>query len=248
VPRATLADLALPPPPIIVGHRGAPGQAPENTLPSFAAAVEQRADMIEFDLHLTADGELVASHDENLMRTAGVDVDIERTPYRDLLEIDVSRYFGSFPKTTMPRMEEALQAIPADLPVNLELKCVAADLELYAVALEERLARGRILVSSFRWELLRVIRRRMPLLPLAPIADKNAPELARIAAELEATSAHCNHETITAAIVERLSRASTPALTYTVNDLAVAERMFAMGVAGVFTNYPGAFVRRFRPS
>src|SRR6185436_12347123 len=60
--RTTLWDLGLPlHQPLIVGHRGACGYAPENTLPSLELAVAQSVDMIEFDVHLTRDGELLAS-------------------------------------------------------------------------------------------------------------------------------------------------------------------------------------------
>src|SRR5690606_31658241 len=58
-------------PPLVIAHRGASGHRPENTLPAFALAVEQRADMIETDLHRTRDGAVVITHDEELAGLGG---------------------------------------------------------------------------------------------------------------------------------------------------------------------------------
>ena len=55
--------------PIVIGHRGAAGEAPENTLASFALALEQGAEGIELDVHITKDGEIVVCHDATLDRT-----------------------------------------------------------------------------------------------------------------------------------------------------------------------------------
>jgi glycerophosphoryl diester phosphodiesterase len=54
---------------LIVGHRGASSYRPESTMPSFALAIEQGADAIELDVHLTADGQLAVIHDDTLDRT-----------------------------------------------------------------------------------------------------------------------------------------------------------------------------------
>ena len=76
---AGVAALGLEAPPWIVGHRGAAGEAPENTLPSFLLAAQQGADMIELDVQLAADGELVVVHDWDLERLAGVPLVVEET-------------------------------------------------------------------------------------------------------------------------------------------------------------------------
>ena len=245
--RSTLTDLGLPRAPLIIGHRGACGHAPENTMPSFSLAVEALADMIELDLHLTGDGELVASHDCDLTRTAGLTTNVELTDYPALRDINVAMYFGDYPATTIPRLDDVLEVLPPHLPVNLELKCVGADHRRYVDVLRTKLNRDGILISSFNWNLLREVRRHLPQIAIAPLADENAPELPAIARELDATSAHCNWETVTRPIVSELRDENIPVLVYTVNDIGVAERMLAMGVRGVFTNFPAEFVAHFGP-
>lgn len=242
-----LSDIGLPRAPLIIGHRGACGLAPENTLPSFSLAVEQLADMIELDLHLTRDGELVAAHDCDLTRTSGITIMVEDSDYAALRDINVASYFGDYPSTTMPRVEQILEAVPRHVPINLELKSLNADPERYVEVLQTKLTRDNILISSFDWTLLRHVRRRMRDVAIAPIADRNAAELPAIAEELRATSAHCNWRTITPAIVQQCNLLGVPVFVYTVNDVGTAEEMLAMGVRGIFTNFPGAFVEHFGP-
>lgn len=246
--RTTLRDLGLPAnKPFIIGHRGACGYAPENTLPSLRLAVAQAVDMIEFDVHLTGDGELLASHDPHLNRTAGFPFLIELTESDFLRRFNVAAHFDpQYPETPMPRIEEAFDAIPPSLPVNVELKCLHADHASYVDVLQKKLNRKRLLISSFDWPLLREARARLPERAMAPLADQNANDLPEIAEELQATSAHCNFETMTARIVEKLRARHVPVLVYTVNDIEIAREMFAMGVSGVFTNFPADFIRYFR--
>ena len=73
----------------VVGHRGANAEAPENTLKSFRKAIEIGADMIEFDIHITKDGEIVVTHDASLMRVAKVNINVENVNYSDLESIDM---------------------------------------------------------------------------------------------------------------------------------------------------------------
>lgn len=243
--RQTLIDLGLSHFPLIVGHRGACGHAPENTLPSLSLAVEHLADMVELDLHLTLDGELIASHDSDLTRTSGVGLLIEENDYGSLCDINVASYLGDYPPTMMPRLEEVFATIPRHVPINLELKSTCADPRRYVAALQSKLTRGGILISSFDWNLLREVRHILPEIAVAPLADGNADELAKIALSLTATSAHCNYETITPAIVQDLDSDGVPVLVYTVNDVTTAMEMLAIGVRGVFTNFPGEFVGHF---
>ena len=68
--------------PLIIGHRGAKGLAPENTLPAFRAGIDAGADGVEFDVQRTVDGHLVVFHDDDLKRLAGVDGRIVKSTLR----------------------------------------------------------------------------------------------------------------------------------------------------------------------
>ena len=109
--------------PQIIAHRGASGDAPENTLAAFRLAWEQEADGIEMDLHLSRDGKIVVFHDKTLRRTAGVRGRVCDKTWDELRCLDVGlwkdpRWRGE----RIPLLEEALEVVPLGKSVWLELK------------------------------------------------------------------------------------------------------------------------------
>lgn len=78
--------------PVIVAHRGASHDAPENTLPAFELAWEQGADAIEGDFHLTRDGHIICLHDKDTKRTAGVKLVVKNSPLAELRKLDVGEW------------------------------------------------------------------------------------------------------------------------------------------------------------
>ena len=234
-----IAHLDLGPRPWIVGHRGACGEAPENTIESFLLAIAQGAVMIELDLQLTRDGRLIALHDWDLLRTAGAPIVGEDATAAEIQALNVGRYQER--AATAPTVEEIFDALPPDYPLNLELKCRHTDQRHYARALQRAVAGCRhLLVSGFEWDLLRQVREILPDIPIAPLAHESLLPVLAAARELRAAAVHCHHEAMTSEFVQLSSRAGMPVLVYTVDDAAMASSQFAMGVAGVFTNYPGA--------
>ena len=236
------AALGLEAPPWIVGHRGAAGEAPENTLPSFLLAAQQGADMIELDVQLAADGELVVVHDWDLERLAGVPLVVEETAAAALRPHAVGAVAGA--PCWIPELAEVLTALPPGLPLNLELKRRRADrARLVDAVLRAVAGRERVLVSSFDWELLRQLRRRVRELPLAPIAEREPARLLAAGRELDAATLHCHRRLATRGLAGAARRAGQPLLAYTVNQPKGARRLFGVGVAGVFTDHPGALRR-----
>ena len=239
--------LGLPEPPWIVGHRGAAGEAPENTLASFRLALEQGTDMIELDLQLTADGALVACHDWDLRRL------LARAPAGDSAE--GGNIEGTVVETStlsalrrsdleLPTLPEILAALPADTPLNLELKRRRADRQAFAHALRLAVAdRSRLLISSFDWTLLAAVRELEPERPLAPVGRVRSPPLLAAAERLGAWSVHCHRRMVAAPLVAATHDRGRPLLAFTVNDPAEARRFFDLGVDGVFTDHPGRLRR-----
>jgi glycerophosphoryl diester phosphodiesterase len=234
-------DLGLSEPPWIVGHRGVAGEAPENTLDSFELAIAQGADMVELDLQLTADGRLVVCHDWDLARLGDSDLVIETSGYSALAEVEISGPFR-LPgrRRTLSTLPEVLAALPAEVALNLELKRQTADPQRLA----ERLAaavvgRPRLLISSFDWPLLGIVRDLLPGAALAPLGGRHADPAALVdqAAALDAWSIHCRRSLASVRLVA--AAGERPVLAYTVNEPDVARRLFDRGVRGVFTDFPG---------
>lgn len=109
--------------PLLVGHRGAMDVAPENTFPSFAAGLAGGADIIEFDVQLTADGKVVVFHDDDLLKKTGVTGRICDHPADYLQTLDVGSYFDHhFANTPMPLLEEVLVWGKGRVALMIELK------------------------------------------------------------------------------------------------------------------------------
>lgn len=109
--------------PLIIAHRGASYDAPENTLAAFRLAWEQGADGIEGDFYLTADRQIVCFHDKDTQRVAGVKHVIAETPFATLRALDVGAWKGpQFRGERMPTLAEVLTVVPSGKKIFIELK------------------------------------------------------------------------------------------------------------------------------
>ena len=140
----------------IIGHRGARGVAPENTVPAIRHGVEVGAQAIEIDLHASKDGELVVIHDPTLDRTTNGTGPVDQRSLAELRELDAGYRFSpddgrTFPSrgqgVRIPSLDEAMAAI-ADLPAILEVKSAAAG-RLLADWLPGRPEFDRIILGGF---------------------------------------------------------------------------------------------------
>ena len=119
---------------IVVAHRGASRHRPENTLPSFALGVEQGADAIELDVHVSADGELVVIHDDTMNRTTDMTGAVAGLTLAEIKRADAGATFtaddGSFPYRgtglTVPTFAEVLDWLPDGIGLVVEIKARAA--------------------------------------------------------------------------------------------------------------------------
>lgn len=206
--------------------------------------------MVELDLQLSADGRVVVFHDRAIRGAEG-----SLRPVGELTLAQIKRCRplwgrpGAERAYEVPTLDEVLAAAPPELPLNLEIKRhdtsggPAGLLEALAGVLGER---RQVLVSSFDVELLVEARRRLPGLPLAPLGGRSARwrELVELARQLDAFSIHLSRRLAAAlareGILERPEAAERPVLAYTVNRVSEARRLLAAGLAGVFTDEPGA--------
>ena len=140
-------------------HRGFKGKYPENTMLAFKKAVEIGADGIEFDVHLSKDGELVIIHDETLERTTdGGSLVCEKT-LEDLKKLNASKLYPDFEIQRIPTLREYFEfAKDKEIITNIELKNSIIDYEgieekVYRLIEEFGLAE-KIIISSFNHESL----------------------------------------------------------------------------------------------
>ena len=137
-----------PPRPRLFGHRGASGEAPENTLEAFRRAIDDGAGYLELDVHATRDGRIVAIHDATVDRTTNGSGEVRSFSLDELRRLDAGHRFeasGTFPwrgrGVVVPTLDEILDAFPAT-PLNLEVKQKEPAIEAAVVRLLED--RGRL--------------------------------------------------------------------------------------------------------
>lgn len=219
-----LADVPF----LVIGHRGAAGLKPENTLASFRAAVELGVHGVELDAR-RVQGELVVIHDDALERTTDGHGAVGGQSFAALRRLDAGE------GERVPTLAEVLGAVPEQVLVNVELKgpCTAAPV---AAALAP-LARP-LLVSSFDPQRLAEFRRRCPQVPVAPLVGGWAPDVPEAAAALGAWGVHLPLRVVNGARVAALRRRGLRCVVYTVNSRRRAANLRALGVDGVFTDYP----------
>ncbi|HEY4744830.1 MAG TPA: glycerophosphodiester phosphodiesterase family protein, partial [Desulfuromonadaceae bacterium] len=113
----------MTPQPLIIGHRGASRDAPENTLAAFRLAWAQGADGIEADFRLTRDGRIVCIHDPTTGRTAGTDIGVAASTLEELRRLDVGAWKGQeWAGAAIPTIEEVLGQLPPGKRLLIELK------------------------------------------------------------------------------------------------------------------------------
>jgi glycerophosphoryl diester phosphodiesterase len=230
-----------PPRPRVLAHRGLALEAPENTLLSFAHAVGVGASYLETDVHLTADGVAVVSHDPSLRRVAGRDVDVSRLTMAELRRVDLGHGQGYC------SLEEALDAF-GETRFNIDVKAetaVAATVD----AVQRTRAGARVLLTSFS------DRRRRRLGELVPDAVTSAGRAGVIrarraafagadalrralrgAAALQVPERVGPVRFVTSRFVERVHEAGVEVHVWTVNDPADMVRLLDLDVDGLVTD------------
>jgi glycerophosphoryl diester phosphodiesterase len=229
--------------PLIVGHRGASGYAPENTLASFGLALEQGADVVELDVHLSRDGEVVVIHDERLERTTDGRGFVHQHTLAELKRLDAGAWHEPrFAGERLPALSEVLEWAAGRAYLAIEIKNAPIFYDGIEAAIVEQLDRHRMreraLVISFDHVALRRVRELDPGLQTGAIyacrpADQIALALATGVQVLEPQWSFVRPDDVAAAHAAGL-RVST----WATSEPEALRRLVAAGVDGIATNHP----------
>ncbi|MBO3802385.1 MAG: glycerophosphodiester phosphodiesterase [Candidatus Brockarchaeota archaeon] len=157
---------------VVVGHRGAPNLAPENTIPSFLKAVEVGVDAIELDARETKDGALVVIHDESVDRTTNGSGLVRELLLEEVKKLDAGSWFDpSFRGVRVPTLEEALESIDRKVMARIELK--DGGIEEKACSIIKKLGvANRAQVASFELERVKKAKEACPSVSTVSISTK----------------------------------------------------------------------------
>lgn len=239
---------------LVIAHRGASAERPENTLASFRLALEQGADALELDVRATADGEAAVIHDAMLDRTTDLTGPVRLRTASEIRAADAGARFTmeggrGFPwrgkDARVPMLAEVLDAFP-DTPLLIEVKEAAAQ-EPARRAIVGARAERRCVLASAHAEALHAFREPPFLCGAA------GPDISRLyfptmlgfapsslAAVAFSVPLRWRGLTIpTRRVVSAARRCGRPVHVWTVDDPAVAVALWERGVAGIVTNRPG---------
>ncbi|MBP1967384.1 glycerophosphodiester phosphodiesterase [Paenibacillus aceris] len=229
--------------PIVIGHRGAAGEAPENTLRSFALAFEQGADGIELDVHITKDGEIVVCHDATLDRTTNGSGLICEKSWEEVKELDAGFWFSdAFVGERVPLLREVFELVPRGLFINVEVK------HAYEGRMEKALLAflresGRIedvVISSFDHKVIHRIKQAEPEVRVGLLYSADLYNHAAYAQQIgvEVHSLHPSHHHFEKEDAVAASAAGLATYPYTANDVRDYQKLIDAGVTGIITDFP----------
>lgn len=225
----------------IIGHRGYSSVFPENTLASFAGAIDIGVDYVELDVQMSKDGQAVVCHDKDLMRIAGVSGSVADYTLEELKKLDVGSWFSAaFEGETMPTLAEGLELIQnSESQVYLELEDIG-EAEGFAEAVMEIVRdcdmADRCVFASSRYEYLAQLKALEEEARTLYNTDSGRSDLVQ---EFPADIYGLSLENITAETIKALHLAGKQVFVGTVDTPEQMNNLKALDVDGICTNCPG---------
>ena len=222
----------------VVAHRGAAGRAPENTLASIRAAIEDASDWVEIDVQETVDGEVVVVHDSDFMKLAGVDLKVWDGTLEQIRDIDIGSWFDpQFSAERVPTLAEVLEEAKGKTRVVIELKYYGHDqqLEQRVVDIVEQLGMtDEVAIMSLKYEGVQKIRALRPDWTIGLLSAKAIGDLTSLDVDFLAVAMGM----ASPGFVRRSHEQGKQVFVWTVNDAVSLSRMMSLGVDGVISDEP----------
>ena len=238
--------------PLVLGHRGARAYAPMNTLPGFECAAEQGADGIEFDIHLSKDGEIVVIHDFTVDATTDGTGNVRDLTLAQLKELDAGGWFGAeFAGAQIPTLDEVFEWVAQQrFLVNVEIKSKSARTNGIERKLAEKIKQhsmqNRGIVSSFNPLALRRFSAYGRELGV-PIGFLHAPEtpfyVPWLLTGLTYQARHPHFSQVNQRYMDWANQHGHRVNVWTVNDPQVACGLRDLGVNAIITDQPDTILK-----
>ena len=213
-----------------IGHRGAKGYKPENTLASFAKAIELNVDAIELDVHLSSDGEIMVIHDETLNRTT------TKTGF-------VSDYSASeLKKLGIPTLEEVILLVNRRCVINIEIKEATATPKVLQLiekwVTEQHWKYIQFQISSFNWEALSMVSKINSKIAIGVLAEASIEKALAFAIQIKAHSINPYYKLLNSENVNLIHSNGFKIYTWTVNTPEDLIFVKSLKVDGIISDFP----------
>ncbi len=228
----------------LIGHRGAPGIAPENTLASFKAAHKQNVNWVEFDVQQCKSGEWLVLHDSTLERTTNGKGYLHNHDYDYLKTLSAGAWFSpEFIQEPIPLLTKALNCLSIlGMQPNIELKTSHAPTiqTLKSLVNTIRLSWPSSLppplISNTHLPTLQKIRKLAPTYPLGYLIESNFSDGLQQVKDYHLDALHCHHSLISPNLLAHATEKNIPILVYTINDPKHYSQLLKAGVYGIFSD------------
>ena len=249
--------------PLIIGHRGASHEAPENTLAAFQMALDAGADGVEFDVQLSKDGVPVVIHDASLQRTGLRDGLVSEFTADELSKVDAGSWFNAkFPKQasnaftreTIPALTQVLDLLKdTNGLIYIELKCGDHDFAPLARAVCDTIRDSHLLpqmiVKSFKLAAIPAVRCHLPEVQTAALFEPTILDFLRhrkhilaIAREFGAHQISLHHSLVTHKLVSLATEAGMPVTIWTADNSKWIKKSRKLGIRALITNDPARLI------
>lgn len=234
---------------LIIAHRGASGEAPENTIASFVRAVELRSDFVELDVRFSRDHKIVVMHDDAVKRTTNGRGAIGRMTLEELRKLDAGSWFDpQFEEERVPTLEEVIEVLKptaANLLIEIKTRPFVPDgfAEAIVQTIQEHRVQSRTLVQSLDRHTVRRVKDLEPAVAAALVINSRPVECVSEAKTAGAEILAINWKLVTRGVVERAHRENLRVFVWTVDGATQRRKMLRLGVDGIITNCPaGTFL------
>jgi glycerophosphoryl diester phosphodiesterase len=245
--------------PLIVAHRGASGQAPENTLPAFQLAWEQGADAIEADFRLTKDGYVVCVHDRDTKRVSGKKLVVKDSTLAELQLLDVGSFKGTqFKGVPIPTISQVLAVVPEGKKIYIEIK-VGKEIipQLLKEIQKSKLSNDQLVIICFDPDVLLEIRSRAPKLKVSWLVnfkkDKEgniSPDMGvsfKILEVMKADGISTSKRFVGEEFIKRAQSLGYEHHIWTIDDIPTARQYRHWGSQSITTNFPAKMREAMMP-
>lgn len=228
---------------LVIGHRGAMGHAPENTMASLQKGYELQANIVEIDIQMSKDRELVVIHDGDVSRTTNGKGHIRDMTIEDIRSLEAGSHFDSaFNGEKIPILREVLSWAKDKIPLAIEIKGDPRPAE----GIEEKLITllqeydmiDRVMVISFHHTSLKLLKEMEPSVATGILYFAELVDTVAAARAAKADSIHPTWQYCTTSMIEEAHRAGLNVCAWIVDAEDEMKHLIRMGIDSIGSNYP----------
>ncbi len=213
-----------------IGHRGASGYEPENTLIAFQKAIDLNVDGIELDVHLSSDGELIVIHDETIDRTTN-----GKGAVNQLTSLELKKY-------GIPTLIEVLDLVNQKCFVNIELKGIGTAKPVNNLInnyiSDKKWKINDFLVSGFDWNILEKVQLLNPKILIGILTEESIDGALAFAKKINAFSIHPDYILLSKENVALMQENGFEVFPWTVNSAEAIQQIKTYNVNGIISDFP----------